>query len=452
MEAAVAGKPLICTGSGGTAELLDPSLVPALTCASDRHSLAERLLTAVQEGLPQARLAVAPAVTLRRWIELHQFWLSKARPVLPKCPKRRHRPKIAVVITHFQRPAKLFDAVMSIAAQTYANMEIVVVDDGSGDPLTWQALDCMKPLFAKLNVRLLRQSNQYLGAARNAGVEATQSDYILFLDDDDVALPNLAHSLATVAESTRADIVNCIQLYMPETRRSEAYPFPEQFSEKASYIPIGGPLSVAPYDNCYGGSTVLIRRTALKRIGGYTEDYGIGHEDFELYVRALQAGLSIEICPLPLVLYETGRPSMLTTTSRLRNWNRIARAIDVSQQPAIWNDLVSTVAGIRAEEHNRNYGQWWKASSPHSSLLQRISTEPVDSVEYPALVREYAVAIWCHIVRERFRSFGCDAGTGCVRRAHCNAATRAACPGIGRAKRIGSADVGSAAGFVDGTD
>ena len=388
MEAAILGKPMITSALGGTSELLDPAQTAELTCAMDRKSLAARLLTAVQMGLPTARLAIPPAKTEQQWLDLHA--------PRPKCPnvvaKPAASPKVVAVITHFERPGKLHDAVLSLAGQLYPNLEVFVVDDGSRDPTTLELLERMQPLLDKLNVRLLRQPNRYLGAARNHAIAETKSEYVLFLDDDDIAVPTLVQTLVSVAEATKADIVNCLQLYMDETRRGEAYPFPDRFREKVSYVPTGGPLALAPLDNCFGGSTVLLRRTSVLRLGNYTEDYGVGHEDYELYARALQAGMRIEICPLPLVLYEVGRPSMLTTTSRLRNWNRVARIIDPARNPEAWRDLVSLTAGRRATEHVNNYGEWWRGADPQSNLLRRIVQAPVDSADYAYLLQEYAVS------------------------------------------------------------
>lgn len=200
-------------------------------------------------------------------------------------------------------------------------------------------------------------------------------------------------TLVAAAEATGAAMTNCLQLYMQEPRRGEAYPFPDCYQEKVSYVPTGGPLSIAPLDNCFGGSTVLLRRSATALLGGYTEDYGVGHEDYELYARALQAGLRIEICPLPLVLYEVGRPSMLTTTSWPRNWNRVARTIDPTLRPDAWRDLISLTAGKRAMEHVNNYGEWWMGNDPQSNLLRRIAQSSIDSADYAFLLAEYAASL-----------------------------------------------------------
>jgi len=393
LEAAIAGKPLITSADGGSVELLDPILAASLTCAMDRNTLSLKLVEAVRSGIKPARLAVAPEETEREWLGLHVVppKIASVRNAKKKSvPSTPGAPKVVAAITHYERPTKLYDAVMSLAAQLYPHLEIVVVDDGSSETVSLQLLERLTPLFAKLNVRLLHQPNRYLGAARNHAIAETESDYILFLDDDDIAFPNLVQTLVTAAEATGADIVNCLNLYMPESRRAEAHPFPERFQQKASYVPLGGPLSLAPLENCYGGATSLIRRNAAVLIGGYTEVYGVGHEDYELYVRALQADLRIEVCPLPLYLYEVDHSGMIANTSRYRNWNRVARAIDLSKNLSANRDLVSLTTGRMAREHIDNYRAYRMTNDPQASLLARMAHEPVDGANYATLVAEYA--------------------------------------------------------------
>jgi glycosyltransferase involved in cell wall biosynthesis len=223
LEAAISGRPLITSAIGGAAELLDPALVPLLTCQIERRSLARKLLDAVRNGVPPARLAIRPEETARHWLDLHRT--PPDPPPLVRSARKPSQdqlsppiPTVVAAITHYERPAKLYDALMSLVAQTYPNLEIVVVDDGSESVETLQLLERLVPLMAKLKVRVLRQENRYLGAARNHAIANSESDYILFLDDDDVAFPNLVQTLVTAAEATRADVVNCLNLYMPEVR------------------------------------------------------------------------------------------------------------------------------------------------------------------------------------------------------------------------------------------
>jgi len=407
LEAAVLGKPLITSDTGGARELLDEASVRRSTCPIRPEALSSKLQEAIANGLEPAHVAYPPRETERRWIDLHEqlagshsatahpatapAYRSRGKPAAN--PPAHIYPKVMAAITHFERPAKLYDAMLSLACQSYPNVELVVVDDGSSTQEALLALKRMQPLMDKLNVRLIRQENRYLGAARNRAVKDTASDYVLFLDDDDIAFPNLIQTLVTAAEATGADIVTCPNLYMPESRRLESYPFPDLFRQKISYVPTGGPLAMAPFENCLGAATALIRRTSFASLGGYTEDHGVGHEDFEFYVRALQAGLRIEVCPLPLYLYEVDRPSMASSTSRLRNASRIIRSIELRACPDAWQDFISVTAGSRAQEDMTNFTLYNRRTSLHANLLQQIADTPNDSAQYASLLGEYASAI-----------------------------------------------------------
>lgn len=98
------------------------------------------------------------------------------------------RPLVSVVIPSYDRPAFVRRAVESVLDQTYPNVECVVVDDHSPDPV--------EPLFADLptdrlsGFRVVRhEENRGGNAARNTGIEATTGEYVAFLDDDDRWLP-----------------------------------------------------------------------------------------------------------------------------------------------------------------------------------------------------------------------------------------------------------------------
>ena len=92
-------------------------------------------------------------------------------------------PTVAVVINSCNDAQWLPFAVESVLSQTHPADEVIVIDDGSdADP---------SPLIAKYGeVRLVRQANQGLAAARNTGLDLAQADFVLFLDADDRLEPN----------------------------------------------------------------------------------------------------------------------------------------------------------------------------------------------------------------------------------------------------------------------
>ena len=95
---------------------------------------------------------------------------------------------VSVIIPVFQRAAMLRRAVASALAQTYADVEVIVVDDGSTDDC-WE---CAQRLAAANpgRVHALRQENAGPGPARNRGLAAARGEFIQYLDSDDELLPN----------------------------------------------------------------------------------------------------------------------------------------------------------------------------------------------------------------------------------------------------------------------
>ena len=92
-------------------------------------------------------------------------------------------PLVSVVIPCYNHGAYLAEAIKSVVAQTYPNIEIIVIDDGSTDntkEVTWG--------FEK--VQYIHQKNQGLSAARNTGIKNAKGDYIIFTDADDWFLPD----------------------------------------------------------------------------------------------------------------------------------------------------------------------------------------------------------------------------------------------------------------------
>ena len=385
LETVALGKPLLTSSEGGAAELLHPDSARLMTCRMSGPELATAIRRVLASGLPAPLLACSPEQTRRSWLDLHR----SCRAPVPAASRRR-RPKVTAAITHYERPEKLYDALLSLARQSYDNFDIVIVDDGSSSEATLRALDRMEPLIRRLGARLIRRSNGYLGAARNTAAQASSSDYLLFLDDDDIAFPTMIATLVEAAEATRADVMGCLNLFMEAERRGEAHPFPDAFKQKVSYVPLGGPLAFAPLANVFGSATSLIRRSMFDRVGGYTEEHGVGHEDYEFYVRAVQQGAKLEICPLPLYLYEVGRASMSSATSKLRNWRRVAGSVQVEAQADAWADLVMLNAGRRAVEHTDNFRAYARSISPQGALLNELDALAPASAGYATKLVAFA--------------------------------------------------------------
>lgn len=112
--------------------------------------------------------------------------------------------KISVVIPVYKTEKYLRSAVDSILNQTYKNLEVILVDDGSPDNCPALCDEIVKRNF---NVSVIHKENGGLSSARNAGIEVAKGKYILFLDSDDTLEENAIKEMLEIAEKESADAV-----------------------------------------------------------------------------------------------------------------------------------------------------------------------------------------------------------------------------------------------------
>lgn len=130
---------------------------------------------------------------------------------------RRSAPLVSVVVPAYDTAAYLPACLDSLLAQTHRALEVVVVDDGSPDA----SAEIAESYAARdPRVRVVRQDNGGLGAARNEGLRHATGDVIAFADSDDVVPPGAYAALVRQLRRTGADLVtgDVVQLIGTETR------------------------------------------------------------------------------------------------------------------------------------------------------------------------------------------------------------------------------------------
>jgi glycosyltransferase involved in cell wall biosynthesis len=95
---------------------------------------------------------------------------------------------VTTVIPVFNRPALLREAVQSVLAQSYRQIEIIIVDDGSDDAGTWETAQALVASYPG-TIRAVSQANAGPGPARERGRQLAQGEFIQYLDSDDLLLP-----------------------------------------------------------------------------------------------------------------------------------------------------------------------------------------------------------------------------------------------------------------------
>ena len=182
-------------------------------------------------------------------------------------------PLFSVIIPTFNRRELLRQTLASVWAQTFADYEVIVVDDGSTDG-TWEDL-----LSLRSRVCALRQNNAGPGAARNLGAQRATGKYLAFLDSDDLWFPWTLETFRDIAANERLAMV-CGRVH--------------QYTEAAEFLHVHRtPLRTKVFPDylaswlfrySVGSGMVIIRRDAFLEMGGFT-DQSVNMEDHDLVIR-----------------------------------------------------------------------------------------------------------------------------------------------------------------------
>lgn len=196
---------------------------------------------------------------------------------------------IWVVIPLFNQGQYVRRAITSVRRES-PTAEIVVVNDGSTDRFTNETFESLT------GVAKLSQSHQGLAAARNAGIDHCNADYVVPLDADDELYPGF------VARAERALNGNPELGYV--VGHAHLTGLVELTHLAAGFIP---ELSV--FLHTHGKATAMFRKAALGAVGGYDTDFS-AFEDWELQIALHRAGFQTDVMPMPSLHYHRHWDSM----------------------------------------------------------------------------------------------------------------------------------------------
>jgi glycosyltransferase involved in cell wall biosynthesis len=201
---------------------------------------------------------------------------------------------VSVIITTFNRRSYVKPAVESVLAQDYADMEVLVVDDGSDDGSPEEA--------AGLPVRYVRKENGGISSARNAGIALAQGDYIAFLDVDDLwKADKLSMQMSRMREAG-ALISYTDEVWIRNGRR---------VNQGRRHRKYSGMI----YEHCLplciiSPSSVVIHRSVFEDVGTFDESMPVC-EDYDLWLR-IACRYPVLFIPKPLIIKHGGHEDQLS--------------------------------------------------------------------------------------------------------------------------------------------
>lgn len=274
-------------------------------------------------------------------------------------------PLVSIVIPHFERSGLLRQAVASVLQSSEERFEVIVVDDGSS-PAEWRAIQSLR----SDRVQVIRRSDGLKGPSRcrNLGVAASRSEFIVFLDSDDVMAGWCLRSRLTAA--MQAPDADC--WVFPVLLFSDV---PGDGDRLWNRMITGedDAMRFARSDSPWHTSSPLWRKTSLTSLGGFNETVFYG-DDSDLHLRALLSGVAVR-------QYPDAIPDIFVRRSSV---SRITNSLDDAVVESRRVRLREGTRFLRSRENATPYLRTWEGQyfTEGEFLLfnHRDATEPVRKV------------------------------------------------------------------------
>jgi len=190
---------------------------------------------------------------------------------------REAGPLVSVIVRTKDRPALLANALRSIAEQTYANIEIVVVNDGGQD-----VKDVATALASGIPITYIaHQKSEGRAAAANSGLKAARGAYLNFLDDDDVFLPDHVETLISylAASDDKVAYSNVLNVYFTGSIDSSEHRLKEELIFNFDFDP-----EMLLFQNYIPIMSVLFSEDIISKVEGFCDEMEL-FEDWDFWIR-----------------------------------------------------------------------------------------------------------------------------------------------------------------------
>ncbi|MBO6127270.1 MAG: glycosyltransferase family 2 protein [Pseudobutyrivibrio sp.] len=234
---------------------------------------------------------------------------------------------VSAIITTHNRKNLLKRAIKSVFYQTYANIELIVVDDSSDDG----TLDVCKDSRIKY-IYIPKEESRGGNYARNIGIKAAKGDYCAFLDDDDYWLPTKIEKQVTLIECRDCELVHCGQRLeivdnLKSIRNKDKFPRKAQGGNMSKRIL----FTIATTTSC-----ILCKRSALLDVGMFDEGLKFWQE-YELTIRLAQRKPFYYVDE-PLTVYRIDTKDKGRLTNKFYDWKNAVQYV-YNKHITIYNQL-----------------------------------------------------------------------------------------------------------------
>ncbi len=204
-------------------------------------------------------------------------------------------PLVSIIIPCYNQANYLKESVLSAIEQTYSNIEIIIINDGSTDNTNKIAMDLQTKYPKK--IQYISQKNKGVSEARNNAISQSKGQYILPLDADDMIDKEMVNFCLNTLIKYDVDIVYTdIQFFGVKNHIDHKKPFSKN--------------NLLYQNSC--SATSLYKKNMWEKLGGYSKNMKEGYEDWEFWIHAYKQNFKFKLLSKPLLLYRTHEVSRNT--------------------------------------------------------------------------------------------------------------------------------------------
>lgn len=287
-------------------------------------------------------------------------------------------PTVSVVITCYNYGKYLEGCLMSVIKQTYKDIEIIVVDDGSTD----NTIEVMGYFKETPNIIYIWQENSGQTRAKNVGIKSSTGNYVAFLDADDRWCPDKLEKQMTCFENDKNGVVYCRAKYLDENDQPLDYEMTDPYLQPRR----GFVTDWLFYNNFVQFSSTVVRKECFEKFGTFDESLKMAI-DWDLWLR-LSTAYTFDYVDERLFYYRMGHSGQMS-----RNVEERQRCCDRIKQKFLmkYPDLLTRQTVRKANAiFCCNRGEYFRKINKEKSakyFWRAISNNPVELRAYKGLIK-----------------------------------------------------------------
>jgi len=298
------GIPVLASNVGGIPELI---LSPEHLFEGGQSGLVYKLREFLSKGLSPVISGYDREKAQEQWSEI---LLQKEAS---NHTKKYSPENVTICIPYFNYPYYLPQLLESLENQSVQGFKVIVINDGSTQEDANNRFKQLRELYDGKRYLFIDRENMGISYTRNEAAALADTDLLIFMDSDNLAIPEMVEKMVSGMNASNADCLTCYAQFFEE--RTDIV--------RAIYPPVGPCLSAGLYYNIYGDANFIVKKDSFEKAGGFSVNRLASFEDWEFLARFSLSGMKQDVIPEILFRYRITASGFSRNTGQYGNFNRI---------------------------------------------------------------------------------------------------------------------------------